>query len=341
MKHWVIAVGLLFSLAGTGCALQPSNDTLEDQQNENKEVGRLTSVQFYVPSEEDNIISIIDIVSSEVVGSIETKEKPTIVAFTSTMREVVVANQNSSSLSLFNTQTLNEEKEIPVGPLPHGIALAPNNDTVYVATVGDSFVDVVSLKEGKVVRQIDIGTGGKTNYVVLENQLLFVTDYERHKLIVIDTETDEIVHEITTGEVPRVVQVIDDIIYVAASSTGELQLFSTQNGELITSITGVPGITDFVIKEDQSQAIATSLEGNALYLIDLHSKEVISTIENLTGAKHLAFNRLESRVYVTLSGTNEVQIVDLETFEIEKTIEVGAAPHGIKIKALPGGGGSC
>lgn len=341
MKHWIIGASLLFLLAGTGCALQTPNDILEVKQNENKEAGKLTAVQFYVSSEEDNKISIIDIVSSEVVGNIETKEKPTIVAFTSTMREAIVVNQNSSSLSLFNTQTLNEEKEIPVGPLPHGIALAPNNDTVYVATVGDSYVDVVSLKEGKVVRQIDIGTGGSTNYVVLKDQLLYVTDYERHKLIVINTETDEIVHKITTGEVPRVVQVIDEIIYVAASSSGELQLFSAQNGELITSITGVPDITDFVIKKDQSQAIATSLEGNALYLIDLEAKEVISTLENLTAAKHLAFNRIESRVYVTLSGTNKVQIVDLETFEIEKTIEVGAAPHGIKLKALPGGGGSC
>jgi YVTN family beta-propeller protein len=340
MKHWIIVAGLLFSLVGTGCALQTSND-IEDQQHENKEAGKLTAVQFYVPSEKDNKISIIDIASSEVVGNIETKEKPTLVAFTSTMREAVVANQNSSSLSLFNTQTLNEEKEIPVGPLPHGIALAPDNDTVYVATVGDSYVDVVSLKEGKVIRQIDIGTGGNTNYLVLEDKLLYVTDYERHKLIVINTETDEIVHEITTGEVPRVVQVSDDIIYVAASSAGELQLFSAENGLPITSITGVPQITDFVIKEDQSQAIATSLEGNALYLIDLNTKEVISTLNNLAGAKHLAFNRLENRVYVTLSGTNLVQIVDLETFEVEKTIEVGAAPHGIKIKALPGGGGSC
>lgn len=338
MKQWMIAALLLFLLIGTGCALQTTNDTFKEQQ---ENAGKLSAVQFYVSSEEENKISIIDIVSNEGVGEIETKEKPTIVAFTSTMREALVANQSSSSLSVFNTQTLQEEKEIPVGPMPHGIALAPNNDTVYVATIGDSFVDVVSLREGKVVSQIDIGSGGSTNYLVLEDERLYVTDYKRHKLVVIDTETEKIVHEITTGEVPRVVRVVDDVIYVAASRAGELQLFSAQTGEKISSISGVPYITDFVIKEDSSQAIATSLEGDALYLIDLIAGKVVSTLEGLSGAKHLAFNRIESRVYVTLSGTNEVQIVDVKNFDIEGTIKVGESPHGITIKALPGVGGSC
>lgn len=336
-----------FSFIMSGCLalenkVQQSNEANTLNVEVDEEAGKLTSVQFYVPSETENKVSIIDVVSSEVVGEIETNETPTIVQFASTMRTAYIANQDSSTIQAINTMTLQPEGEVEVGPLPHGMALSNDNRTLFVATVGDQFLHVVNTQTMEVDSLIDMGGGASTNYPYLaENGLLYVTDHLNNKVYVVDIESAEKINEFTTGDVPRVLQVVDEYLYVAASESGTLEKYDLTSNELVHAIEVGEGITDFVISETGDFAIATSLEGSALFYIDLHNQEVTNVIHDLPGAKHVAFNRIESRVYVTLSSSNEVAVINVETFSVENKIEVGDTPHGITIKALPGMGGSC
>lgn len=338
-----VLVSLL--LFGTGCALEqsePNRDSDGEAVQTEVDAGKLTDVQFYVASETENKISIIDIVSSDVVGEIETDLKPTIITFASTMRYAYVANQDSSTIQLINTQSLQVEKEVEVGPLPHGLALTPDNRTLYVATVGDQYVDVIDTQEMKVVEPIDLGEGSRSNYPYLdEDGTIFVSDHENSAVYVVDPTTLEVSQTIETGEVPRVVRIVGEHLFVAASEAGQLEQYDKQSGELIRAFEVGHGVTDFVINEDGTMAVTTSMEGNAVSFIDLESGEVTGTMSDLSGAKHLSFNRKETKVYVTLSGSNEVAVIDVESLEVEETIEVGEAPHGIEMKALPGIGGSC
>ncbi|WP_026691289.1 hypothetical protein [Alteribacter aurantiacus] len=325
----------------TGCALEQNSDENDNERSEGSSAGDLTSVQFYVPSEDDHSISVIDVVSGEHVADIETGMAPTIVAFASTMRQAFVANQDSSTVEIINTQQLEVEAEIEVGPRPHGLALSNNNGTLYVATAGDQYVDVIDVSTQEVTEQIDLGSGAHSNYVDLIDDTLYVSDHENDRVYVVDVKSKEVTSKLETGGTPRVARVHNNSLYVAASETGTLEIFDLQTEGKEEIDVGI-GATDVVISEDESYAFVTSLEESFVAKIDLESNEVVDLLEDQEGAKHLAFNREQSRIYVTLSESNEVSVINTDSMEEEYRIELGGdMPHGIEIKALPGIGGSC
>jgi YVTN family beta-propeller protein len=328
-----------------------NKNNLEDSQQSSNIVaaGKLTSVQFYVPSMLDHRIDVIDVVTSQVVGQVALKGSPTVVIFSSTKRDAYVSQQDDSSIAIINTQTLQVEHEVEVGPLPHGLVLTPDNRTLYVATVDDSFIykiDTQAAKSGKQLQAdiaIDLGVGARTNYLVYRNNYLYISDHVNHNVYIVDTKTNSLVRTINTSKVPRAIALNESgtRLYVPCAGDEVLEVYDTATGELLHSIVTLSGPTDVYISEDESQAWVTLLESNAVSAIDLKTHEVIYTVEKLPGAKHLAVNRLESKLYVTLSNSNQVAILDAQTGEILGYIKVGQMPHGIQLKALPGIGGSC
>lgn len=330
----------------SGCALETREEAerrLGNNHSENSNAGNLTSVQFYVPVEEENKVSILDIVSGTIAGEIEVGEGPTTTVFASTMRQAYVANQRSSTISIVDTMNLKEDKQIEVGAMPHGMVLTPNNQKLYVATVAEPSIYVIDTKEGEVSDIIDLGTEANPNYLVLSGQQLYISDYENNEIIVINTATDEVERSFPTGNTPRAIRVSEDgsRLFVPAAGDGKLEIYNPADGTLIGEVDGVEGATDIVLTEDGSTAVVTGMEGNAVYFVDLNAMAVSSVIDDMPGAKHLSFNRQQTRVYVTLSGSEHVSVIDMETREEEERIEVGEMPHGIQIKALPGIGGSC
>ncbi len=331
-----ICLVLPLSLVLTGCAMVTQADL--DQQSE---AGKLNNVQFYVPSEQDDKISIIDIPSSEVVGEVKTGEKPANVTFTSTMRNAYVANQNSGTVGIMDTRDLKMTKEIEVGPLPHGVMLSPDNKKLYVTTVGDQYVNVIDTDKEEVVKQIDMGSGARTNYLQLHDNRLYVSDHQNNRVYVV--ENDELIDTIETKDTPRVLRTNQDgsQLFVASAGENMIEVFDTTSLKKQKEVQVGKGATDFVITDEGTHLVATNMEGDSVTIQDLQSNKTLKTIEGLESPKHISFNRKQTKVYVTLNGTNKVAVIDIEEQKVIEEIEVGEAPHGIEIKALPGVGGSC
>ncbi|WP_438349344.1 beta-propeller fold lactonase family protein [Paenibacillus sp. FA6] len=329
----------------SGCALETKEEANKrlGVGDSNGGAGKLTSVQFYVPVEDENKVQIIDIVSGEVTGEVAVGEGPTNTVFSSTMRQAYVANQLSSTISVIDTMKLEEVQQIEVGPMPHGLFLTPDNKTLYVSTVADQYIDVIDTQSGEVTGRIDMGEGAKTNYLAVKNNILYVSDHENNCVYIVNASSNTVTDVIQTGLTPRALRLSDDgeKLYVPTAGDGKLTIYNTTSFEKIVELDTVEGATDIVISKDGSTAVITGTEGNAAAIIDLNNNTIITTIADLPGAKHLSFNRQENRVYITLSGSDEVAVFNMETLELENSIKVGVKPHGIQIKALPGIGGSC
>lgn len=336
---------LIIPILLAGCAMETKEQAAErlGKQGVADNAGKLTNVQFYVPVENENKVAIIDVVSGAVTGEIAVGEAPTLAVLSSTMRDAYVANQNSSTVSFIDTMGLKEEKQVEVGALPHGMLLSPDNKTLYVATVADTYITVIDTAKAEVSATIDLGVGAKTNYLALYDKSLYVSDHENDKVYVVNTDTLKMERFIATGHLPRAIKVSKDgsRLFVPTAEDGRLEIYNTADGSRMAAIDVVAGATDVVWTDDESTAVVTGMEGNAVAIVDLHANKVVKTFEDLAGAKHLAFNRLQSRAYVTLSGTDEVVVINMEQLAVEERIKVGVKPHGIVLKALPGIGGSC
>jgi YVTN family beta-propeller protein len=72
-----------------------------------------------------------------------------------------VTNQDDTTVSVIDTQTLTEIKQIEVGEKPEGISTHPDGERVYVANWYDGTVTVIDAKTLTVVTTIKTGDGSR------------------------------------------------------------------------------------------------------------------------------------------------------------------------------------
>jgi YVTN family beta-propeller protein len=92
--------------------------------------------------------------SSETLTDRPLPSKPLVL--TTDGQTLVVANPESHTLSLLNTETLTVTAEIPVGRLPRSVAVS-SEGRAYVANQGSDDISVVDLKAQKVIHTIPVG----------------------------------------------------------------------------------------------------------------------------------------------------------------------------------------
>jgi DNA-binding beta-propeller fold protein YncE len=69
---------------------------------------------------------------------------------------VYISNAGNNRIEVFNTQTMQLQTPIPVGQLPHQMALGLDGNTLYVAETGGETIDVVDLNAEAVTSRITL-----------------------------------------------------------------------------------------------------------------------------------------------------------------------------------------
>src|SRR5580700_6828779 len=69
---------------------------------------------------------------------------------------VYISNAGYNRIEVFNTQTMQLQMPIPVGQLPHQMALGLDGNTLYVAETGGETIDIVDLNAEAVTGRITL-----------------------------------------------------------------------------------------------------------------------------------------------------------------------------------------
>jgi len=90
------------------------------------------------PAGDDDVIDVIDVATSKVVGKLVTGSSPETFAMDETRRRIYVSDEESSTLAIINMDRNIIEKEVPTGAEPEGVLVSADGKTVYVTSeVGD------------------------------------------------------------------------------------------------------------------------------------------------------------------------------------------------------------
>jgi YVTN family beta-propeller protein len=110
-------------------------------------------------------LSIVDLRHNEEVALLPTGLHPTDVRLSKDEKHVYVANANSDTVTVVNTQTKSVEETIlvrpdaslPFGSCPNGLAVSADGKTLYVANAGNNAIAVVELANGKSTNSVVSG----------------------------------------------------------------------------------------------------------------------------------------------------------------------------------------
>lgn len=123
-------------------------------------IERGRSGKLYVTCDQPPSVLILDPASRRVVQTLPIDQKlPHMLAVTSDERAVFVANSGSGSVSVLHpaaAKRAEAPRVIDVGGIPMGVALSPDDRTLYVANRDGNAVVVIDVARGAVLRKIEV-----------------------------------------------------------------------------------------------------------------------------------------------------------------------------------------
>ncbi len=116
--------------------------------------------EIWTAHSRDGGVSIIDIASKKVVGTIDLHTKRSNrLKITPDGKHVLISDLDSGEVVLLDRASRKEIKRIPVGKAPEGILIVPDGSKAYIAVNGDNFLAVLDLKTLAVTGKIQTGNG--------------------------------------------------------------------------------------------------------------------------------------------------------------------------------------
>ena len=152
----------------------------------------------------------------------------------------VIAIDDNKVLQL-NSQTLNIINTFSTGKGPDGIGISSDDSTIFVTNTEDGTISVINTLSNT---QKIIETGGKPELIHYnkDHSLLYISNFFKNKIHIIDTEKGEIVKEIEDIKTPEEAVLSEDekLLYVVSFDSGELHVYdaSTLEKQSITYKTG-------------------------------------------------------------------------------------------------------
>ncbi len=270
----------------------------------------------------------------------EVRARSAAIAVTPDGARVVVANPESSSVTIVDATTRQTLEETGIACTPQTLTLAGNRTLVACR---DGSVMIV----GELRRKVGVELYG----IVSDGARLFVSDYGAAAVRVLDGDTLQPIASIATETHPRGLALEGKTLYVTHFRSGRISAIDTDSltvtrviaTEADANLTQAISIRDDRAYVPQTRANAT----NPALLFDTTVFPVVSVVDLASGANiprdrfsidvidkpvNMPIDAVATstgRLYVVHAGSDDVTVIDLATRRSLAHIEVGANPRSI------------
>jgi YVTN family beta-propeller protein len=254
--------------------------------------------------------------------------------------QVIYSSVSSSNEVLAIDDTSHAiRKHFQVGKGPAIIVATPGLEKLYTANWADNTVSAVDVVTGNVK---SIALPGKP-YVVAVDQAgkRVYAGLATNAIAVIDTETDTVLRQYPTAELPASVIVSPDgkTLYVATLnllglSNGSLFAMSSETGDITREAISVGRVPAWItITPDGSKVYTLNFLSDDISVIDTESWKLDSTIATGSGSMGIIGNVSPDgkRLYVTNHGDSTLIGIDTDTNSIVQKVPLNGRPVGVQL----------
>ncbi|MFT5645304.1 MAG: YVTN family beta-propeller protein [Janthinobacterium sp.] len=135
---------------------------------------------------------------------------PSHMAFNAASTMVFITQQGSDQVSAIDLATQSVKWSIPVGKLPAGITMTPDDKYLMVGIMGSDYVEVIDWRTQKTVKRIKAGAGTHNFRALGDNRHTFVSNRVSNTINIIDQKTLENVGTINVPGGPDCMEVTAD-----------------------------------------------------------------------------------------------------------------------------------
>ncbi|MBD8071296.1 beta-propeller fold lactonase family protein [Bacillus sp. PS06] len=211
----------------------------------------------------------------------------------------------------------------------------------YVPNAGDGTISVIDASTAETVDTISLGTEQASHGIALslDGKVLYTgTGFDGKSVIVIDTETKEILDEIKFEEGVHGIDLSPDgeFLYVSLNpglgqTGGKLVIIDTKKMEVVTDINTGDAPAHVAVSPDGSQVWSANVNANSVSVIDTNTKQLIATIKVGDVPNEVAISPDGKWAYVANVESDIVSVIDTTLLQTVKTIKAGDGPHGVTV----------
>jgi PQQ-dependent catabolism-associated beta-propeller protein len=294
----------------------------------------------YVSSEKDNSLTLIDLGTLSVKGTIATCKRARHVQLMPDAK-IMVACTDSNMADVIDPSTSKSLRRIPMGQEPEAFDISPDAKTVYVSNEDEGTLAFVDAATGKTLKTVKVGKEPEGVKVSADGAIVYVTSEVASMVHVIDTATAKVTKNIKVGKRPRRMALTPDgkELWVTNELDASVSIVSTADHSVAGSIrfevkgARAADITPvgIQISRDGKRAFVALGRANHVAFIDVASRKVTQTV--LVGKRpwNVMLDKAEARLLVVNGLSDDVTVIDVAGAKALKSIPVGRVPYGVVI----------
>ena len=358
---------LALALAGllTACSDNTENNATANNTPENAatetnaaNTAELKHENVAYVSNQDGGVSIVDLDTMQIVGSIDTQAGgPRGIGITEDGKMLVTANKEEGNISILNPVTGELIRKVEIGKNPEFVRVTgklafvsfepsskggpppkPGTEEAeeeeHDEDAEPARIAVVDLEQGKKLREIVGGPETEGIEFSSDGKELIITNEADNTITVHNIETGELIKTINTAEIgvrPRGIKVSPDgEIFVSTLEFGNNFVVLDKEYNVVRTVdTGkVPYGISF--SPDGKQILVAASKDKLLQVFDAKTFEKIKDIP--TGGDrcwHFSYTPDEKQILLTCGRSHEIVVIDADKLEVTKRIEDMELPWGI------------
>ena len=294
----------------------------------------------YVSSEKDPAITLIDLGTLTVKGTIATCKRGRHIQLTA-QGQIMLACTESNAADVIDPATGKSVRRIPLGDEPEAFDLSPDGRTIYVSNEDEGAVSFIDSANGKVLKTIKVGQEPEGVKVSADGGTLYVTSEVASLVHVIDVASAKVVKNVKVGKRPRRMAFTPDgkELWVSNELDASVSIIDTATravtGTLKFQVKGARSedITPVGIQmsRDGKRAFVALGRANHVAFVDVPQRKVTDLVLVGKRAWNVTLDKAEARLYVVNGLSDDVTVVDVAAAKPIKSIPVGRVPYGLVV----------
>ena len=292
----------------------------------------------YVSSEKDQALTLIDLATLAVKGTLPTCKRGRHIQLTPG-RLLMLACTDSNAADVIDPATGKSLRRIALGNEPEAFDLSPDGKTIYVSNEDEGTVSFVDALTGKTLHSIKVGKEPEGVKLSADGKLLYVASEAASLVHVIDVASATVVKNVKVGKRPRRMAITPDgkELWVTCELDAGVSIIATNShsviGGLKFEVKGVRSedITPVGIQmsRDGKRAFVALGRANHVAFVDVAARKVTDLVLVGKRAWNVTLDKAQARLYVVNGLSDDVTVVDVAAAKPIKSIPVGRVPYGL------------
>jgi YVTN family beta-propeller protein len=307
--------------------------------------------KLYVGNSRGDDISVVDMVSLKVTGTIQAGERVHGVCAQADGKRLFATVETDHTLRIIDTGNQQTVATIKLPGRPNQCAVTPDGKYVAVPIRDGDSVEIVDVAKSEIVKSLPI----KEPHNALNtgsNRYIYVSSMGSHEIDLIDLEKMDYAAHIPAGGRPRPYVVSSDgkTMYVAVADLHGFIIVDIP-GQKVVERVEIPAQHATLRKleyetpdtlthglgltPDGSELWVSSLLDDAMYIYDVKAKKITGKVGTGEGPNWISFSPDGKYACISNTDTDDVSIIDVKTRREVTRVKVGKVPKRLVVANAP------